>query len=1172
MRILRLDIKAYGPFTDQVWEFDTDNPGLHIIFGPNEAGKSSSLRALKAWLFGFPEQTGDDFCHAYENLLVGGSLVSRNGEQLTFYRRKRRKADLVDATGHPIDVGNLSTFIPIRDQQVFETLYGIDHTSLVRGGEDILAQRGEIGQTLFSAGTGISSLKQIAEKLNADAEELFKKQGRKQKINESINRYKSIQKTIKEVTLHGRNWKTLVDELDSAEKRLKELDTRLATEERDRRRLERIRQALPQLLQRDKLLRSIEELREVVDLPPGFSEERRLAEEKCRYLKRDQEEVQRRLKELDEQAGNLAINQSLLDQGTVIRKLQKELGAYEKAMLDRPKLEGMCSTCRSDARLSLKQINPELDFSHIEELRPAFGKRKLIRSQAAKHEEIQQDLRQAEKKTRKLDQDLKATLEKLEKLPETTESPGLKQMLKQARQLGDIDTTVAGKQQELDDIFRRCRQELAKLGLWKGDLSELPSLPLPLPETVTTYENRFQELASEIRETKKQRTDVVDRIHELQKQMRILQDGDQPPTEDDLLRVRAERDSGWQLLRRQWIDGEDVSEAVRQYDAELDLPEAYELRINWADQTVDRLRREADRVHQHTVMKAEKASLEKQLSATEAFEQQLEDRRKALQDEWQGCWQPADIKPLSPREMFAWLSHVAALVSSIQSGQKIRGEIEALHGQRTRCRQAVLDELPRLVKELAQDEQDLLSPVLERAEQILEQMEVGSRQRRDLEEKRIQLETEQARLREETDQTNAALKSWKQQWQDLMHPFGKNREFQPEEAADLLDHLQDCFGKLKEAEDFQKRISGIDSDAAAFTMTVSKLVDAVAPELADLPVEQAVSRLDADLKKASDNQKQQLENRKERQNLKSRFEKNTADTKMYEGILAEQCRTARVDAVEDLPSAEERSESRRRLQSALADVEQTLIEGADGLTIEELVKQAEEADSDELAVRISQIDRRIREELNPEIRRLSESIGQKRTEIGRMDGNAMAADAMEEGTQELALMGRLVNRYVTLKLSTRILNKEIERFRAENQDPILRIASRYFQRLTLGSFQELRTDEDLQGNPVLVGLRIDGSRLFVEQMSTGTRDQLYLALRLASLEWKHQSGESMPFILDDILVNFDDNRSHAALQAMAELSKHIQVILFTHHRQVIEEAERLSDIPDLRIHEFRRSI
>ena len=71
MRLKRLDLKAFGPFTDRTLEFDSKAPGLHIIYGPNEAGKSSSLRALKALLYGFPERTSDNFQHPNDQLLVG---------------------------------------------------------------------------------------------------------------------------------------------------------------------------------------------------------------------------------------------------------------------------------------------------------------------------------------------------------------------------------------------------------------------------------------------------------------------------------------------------------------------------------------------------------------------------------------------------------------------------------------------------------------------------------------------------------------------------------------------------------------------------------------------------------------------------------------------------------------------------------------------------------------------------------------------------------------------------------------------------------------------------------------------------------------------------------------------------------------------------------------------
>jgi len=105
MRLKRLDLKAFGPFTERSLEFDSKEPGLHIIFGPNEAGKSSSLRGLKALLYGFPAQTPDNFLHNYDQLLVGGCLENKDGQKIVFQRRKKRVNDLLDAEGNPLDMG-----------------------------------------------------------------------------------------------------------------------------------------------------------------------------------------------------------------------------------------------------------------------------------------------------------------------------------------------------------------------------------------------------------------------------------------------------------------------------------------------------------------------------------------------------------------------------------------------------------------------------------------------------------------------------------------------------------------------------------------------------------------------------------------------------------------------------------------------------------------------------------------------------------------------------------------------------------------------------------------------------------------------------------------------------------------------------------------------------------
>jgi uncharacterized protein YhaN len=87
-------------------------------------------------------------------------------------------------------------------------------------------------------------------------------------------------------------------------------------------------------------------------------------------------------------------------------------------------------------------------------------------------------------------------------------------------------------------------------------------------------------------------------------------------------------------------------------------------------------------------------------------------------------------------------------------------------------------------------------------------------------------------------------------------------------------------------------------------------------------------------------------------------------------------------------------------------------------------------------------------------------------------------------------------------------------------------------------------------------------------MSDGTRDQLYLALRLAAVEHYGENAAAtlLPFVADDLLINFDDARTAAGFQALAELSKTVQVIVFTHHQHLSGIAQKAVGEDGLTVH------
>lgn len=176
MEIRELSLTAFGPFTRRVLKFDRSG-GLNIVYGPNEAGKSSALRGLKSLLFGIPGRTADNFLHPNAELRIGGCVRGKNREELAFVRRKGKKNTLLSPDNKPLDDAVLTPFLRGVTLELFETLFGIDYGALVSGGQEILEQKGELGQALFSAALGSRVLNPLLARLDEEADNLFRPRG-----------------------------------------------------------------------------------------------------------------------------------------------------------------------------------------------------------------------------------------------------------------------------------------------------------------------------------------------------------------------------------------------------------------------------------------------------------------------------------------------------------------------------------------------------------------------------------------------------------------------------------------------------------------------------------------------------------------------------------------------------------------------------------------------------------------------------------------------------------------------------------------------------------------------------------------------------------------------------------------------------------------------------------
>jgi uncharacterized protein YhaN len=1167
MRLKRLDLKAFGPFTDRTLEFNSEEPGLHIIFGPNEAGKSSALRALKALLYGFLQQTPDNFIHNYDQLLVGGCLENSAGEEIVFQRRKKRIGDVIDVAGNPLDLGVLAPFLHGVEPEIFESLYGIDHAALVRGGEEILAQKGEVGQALFAAGAGISSLREVIDQLEKEAADLFKPAGKNPEINKAVKKFKELQKEVKAASLSPKDWKDHQKALKSAEAERAGLEKDRDHKNKELHRLERLEQAVPELAAMKSWQDQLSALGKVILLPPDFAERHQQVSQEMREAGQQlQRDTDHRLK-LEAKRKAISFNTDLLNQAERVDDFHQRLGEYRKGQKDRPERNGMRISLRREAALLLQQVRPDLPLEEVETLRPVLAKKRTVQTLSTQYEAINQQLTLAQKQSKAAEQELKEVEKGLSAIQETKEPQSLLRAVKLAQKSGDVDTQLEKSRSDVELNKKECLVELKRIGLWSGDLAALMELSLPLSETVQQFENSYGKIADERHGLEKDRKNYEKELKKALAEIKKAEYAGEVPSEEELTQTREKREQGWQLLRRQWLDQEDVTEESQFYDSEQPLPEAYEGYVGQADFIADRLRREADRVANAAAFRTQVEALQEGLAENAIGKEAFNLRARELDGAWIRAWQPVGITPLSPKEMSGWLAEMDKLRFKVGDIFKKEQEIGRDVKQRKVLKQAVQKELDTMGEEGTPAGEEL-GPVLILAETVLERI---AGQKTDLEKlKERQKNAEKAFHQAEQDLKAAqeALAKWQELWRKALLGLGLKDEVSTFEAVDLFETLQGCFDKLKEANDLKKRIAGIDRDAAELQKEVKALLEMVASDMLALPLDQAILQLRTMLSHA---QKAGTLHDKLSEELESLETEVSAAKKTLQNAneqMDELLRIAKCEKSEELAAVIGKFTEYQRLQEKSSDTEATLARIGAGVHIEELVRQAAEISADELPGQIESLRQDIGERINPGINRISQVIGEENTKLAAMDGSARAAETAEKMERELAGIRRLAERYAQVKLASKILQQEIERYREEHQDPVLKIASGYFSDLTLGSFAGLRTDVDDKGEPVLVGVRPDDLRLTVEKMSSGTRDQLYLALRLATVEWRLATSEPMPFIVDDILINFDDDRSRATLSVLGDLSKKNQVILFTHHRQIVEEANSIKGKGSIQIHEL----
>src|ERR1700730_4013636 len=176
MRIRKLGLRRYGKFTDEVIDFGERSagaPDLHIVYGPNEAGKSTAMSACMDLFYGIHHQSRFNFLHPYPTMRIDAELEIF-GTVRSFSRIKLPHNSLLDDAGNTVADAMLLGELGGLDRNAYQTMFCLDDETLEAGGESILASKGDLGHLLFSATAGLADLSDRLGSAKAEAESFFR--------------------------------------------------------------------------------------------------------------------------------------------------------------------------------------------------------------------------------------------------------------------------------------------------------------------------------------------------------------------------------------------------------------------------------------------------------------------------------------------------------------------------------------------------------------------------------------------------------------------------------------------------------------------------------------------------------------------------------------------------------------------------------------------------------------------------------------------------------------------------------------------------------------------------------------------------------------------------------------------------------------------------------------
>ena len=1140
MRLRRLDLTRYGKFTDYSLNFgepEEGRPDLHIVYGLNEAGKSTAFSAYLDFLFGIPERSSYNFLHSYDTMQVGAA-VEIDGAVHDLVRLKKRSGSLVDRQGRPANEALLSSALGGISRDAYRAMFSLDDQSLKDGGNAILESRGELGEMLFSASSGLAGLSHSLAGADEEALSLHKKRASSTRLAElkrELEKLKEERNAVDTAAAHHRQLKAEHERASQAyEAAMAELGAvRMQIDE-----ARRLNDALPLAADIDRLEAELA-ARGEAPKPPAewFARLPQLMQAETR-LQALLQSAAGQCEALEKEIAEIEVDEAGLALAGRIAELERHGDRYRTASEDLPKRRAALAEQEAVLTARLRDLG-EPDHSEpvrlilpaplVERLRDLIESRSGFETALQAAESECERARLAYEKARAgagddaapVDADTLGALERALAIASASDLPG--------RLTAEERACVAA-----DATLQKAMRQLAP---WISEPEELAGVDVP-----EDYQLRALKVQAEAAD--KALADTARRLRELNAELRRIE-----------ARLEALKMTGA-------IDDQSAREVRSARDA------AWARHLEALDRTTAEAFETAMR--RDDVLSAERLSRASEIAELRQLEQQRAERAADVESLQVHLTDEREKADAVAAKLIAFLPdgidrpETLPELAGLAESWAVRLEtaiaaLDARH-QAERLRDGVASQLAALIRDVAAAlakvgiaaDDDATLPQL---------IELGNRQlarQRALAESWPELKERERAL----EKAGKAMGEWEAAWRAaLAETWFAGKADAVTAVRAILDTLADLPAILNECDQLSQRIDTMERDRHLFAVEVAALYGELG---IDMPadISRAVDVLVARKEAALSARQRKAGKERDLADAVARRQNLEEDWRVHAAERAEITEFFGTDTLNAVSSALDAIRERERLEERIAQLKADLMRGLRLSDYNEARRQLEGVDAPTLERRLAELSARAEDlEKSRETAFADLTAAQKALDAVGSDDAAARIEARRRTV--LLEIEDVAQRYLLLRVGTRAASEALHVYRENHRSSMMKRASKAFRLITGGAYSGLTTRPD-RDQEILIGIDRNGGSKLARDMSTGTQFQLYLALRLAGYEEIAAVRPSVPFVADDIMESFDNPRSEEVFRLLGAMANTGQVIYLTHHWHLCEIARAV--VPNVTIH------